>query len=364
MNDYLQHYQMRITALSPIHIGDGRKISKKEYIQLNKKSRVIIPDVDKMLRGIQMLHKEKNFEEFMLDKTQNLTQWLEREGISEETVFSWKKYALELNGTGTSGTPVEIKGFIKDGYGIPYVPGSSIKGMIRTALLAMEVKNNPPKFAEVKRAIERGIYEGGENYLEEESNQLETTAFYKFERDECGEMNITKSYLSGLRISDSKPISLKNLTLTYKFDYSKDKKTRLIRTSRESLIPGTDIFFELTIDTSVCKYTIQDILKALDNFQEICYKYFYSKFERGKMESGVVWLGGGVGFLSKTVMYAMFEEKAARMVNSIFKNTIRKAYIKHGHINHKDLSPHVCKCTKYRNRLYDMGMGRIEVISG
>lgn len=59
MNDYLQHYQMRITALSPIHIGDGRKISKKEYIQLNKKSRVIIPDVDKMLRGIQMLHKEK-----------------------------------------------------------------------------------------------------------------------------------------------------------------------------------------------------------------------------------------------------------------------------------------------------------------
>ena len=33
MEEYLKHYTLRITALSPIHVGDGTKLGKKEYIQ-------------------------------------------------------------------------------------------------------------------------------------------------------------------------------------------------------------------------------------------------------------------------------------------------------------------------------------------
>ena len=50
--------------------------------------------------------------------------------------------------------PKEINTFIKDAYGMPYVPGSSIKGMFRTALIVWEIHKNPRKFERIKRDIE------------------------------------------------------------------------------------------------------------------------------------------------------------------------------------------------------------------
>ena len=61
MKDYLQHYQMKITALSPIHIGNGVLIGKKEYIQKSSKQPVIIPDLGKMFYDLQLLHKDIAF---------------------------------------------------------------------------------------------------------------------------------------------------------------------------------------------------------------------------------------------------------------------------------------------------------------
>ena len=51
-----------------------------------------------------------------------------------------------------------------------------------------------------------------------------------------------------------------------------------------------------------------------------------------------------------------------KVVDYIYRNTLGPSYGKHKHT--KDLglkiAPHVCKCTRYRGKLYDMGMGRIE----
>ena len=66
MNDYLQHYQIKITALSPIHIGNGNLIGKKEYIQKSLRQPVIIPDLGKMFHDLQLLRKDAAFERYML----------------------------------------------------------------------------------------------------------------------------------------------------------------------------------------------------------------------------------------------------------------------------------------------------------
>ena len=67
-------------------------------------------------------------------------------------------------------------------------------------------------------------------------------------------------------------------------------------------------------------------------------------------------------FLSKTVIYPLFGSRAVKVVDNIYRNTLGPSYGKHKHT--KDLglkiAPHVCKCTRYREKLYDMGMGRIE----
>ena len=38
---------------------------------------------------------------------------------------------------------MQIMNFMRDPYGNPYIPGSSIKGMLRTILLAADIMKNP-----------------------------------------------------------------------------------------------------------------------------------------------------------------------------------------------------------------------------
>ena len=91
MNDYLQHYQIKITALSPIHIGNGNLIGKKEYIQKSLRQPVIIPDLGKMFHDLQLLRKDAAFERYMLgNEKMGLGQWMQQENIPEEKLSPGK----------------------------------------------------------------------------------------------------------------------------------------------------------------------------------------------------------------------------------------------------------------------------------
>ena len=65
--------------------------------------------------------------------------------MKETDYERWKKYKMEAGEAFVrqEARPKEIVTFIKDTYGMPYVPGSSLKGMFRTALIARELLNHP-----------------------------------------------------------------------------------------------------------------------------------------------------------------------------------------------------------------------------
>ena len=48
MGNFLKNYKMKIHALSPIFIGCGEKIGKKEYIYLPWDHKVIVPFIEKV----------------------------------------------------------------------------------------------------------------------------------------------------------------------------------------------------------------------------------------------------------------------------------------------------------------------------
>ena len=366
----LKHHTVKIEALSPIFIGSGEKIGKKEYIYLPWDHRVIIPDINKIYTAIQRKGHGRQFEEYMLKNSQDaLGVWLKKMGYQKKDYEAWKRYELEAGDAflTAAARSKEIMAFIKDPYGLPYVPGSSIKGMFRTALLAWEVKKNPPAFGQIKEDIRNNAGRGGRNtVLTRETQQMEEKAFHTLDRGkDIQKKNAVCCNLAGLVVGDSRPVSTEQLVLTQKVDYSLDREEKPLPILREALIPGTDICFDVTIDTSVCPYSMEDILEALEYFQKICYAGFYKRFRRGSNEESVVWLGGGAGFLSKTVLYPVFGAEAYRITNSVFRATLPpKVYEEHKHRKDLDLklSPHTCKCTRYRGELYDMGMGRIEVL--
>ena len=379
MPDYLEHHRIKITALAPIHIGDGTSIGKKEYIRRRSSKQVIIPDKLKMFRGLQDEKMDVAFERYMLDDTKNdLGQWLEEQHVSDELIDEWTDYVLSaadafraVKSRGKVNTPKDINCFIKDAYGMPYVPGSSIKGMIRTALAAYELNRNKGKYStelrELKRQVSDNRYgKSGTNrnrYMLRETANIETAVFNRLERNPKRQGDAVNSVMSGLIVSDSEVITTDRLTLSQKIDYTADGKVTPLPILRETIIPGTDIIFDMTIDKSLFGYSIDDIMSALELMNKTAYKYFYNHFGRGSKSSDTVWLGGGAGFASKTFLYAVYQDEATEIIDSVFWNTVRD-YQKHHHNTdmQNGIAPHMCKCTLYQGNLYDMGMGKIEVI--
>lgn len=373
MQDYLEYYRVRITALSPIHIGGGVQIGKKEYIQYGPRGQVIVPDQNRMFQDLCRMHKDKAYAEYMIrNGRDSLSQWLTEAKIDRKQVLTWADYTMDpgdafVKQNGGQGTPKGIMTFVKDAYGMPYVPGSSIKGMLRTALLTSIVRNEPERFGLQLRNISSGAARGGKRntFLTRETMDLEAEALHDLGWNEKRKSDAVNSVMSGLIVSDSEPISVTQLMLSQKIDYSLDRQEKPLPILREALMPGTEIEFSITLDRSVFPYSMDELLAALDDFQMDGYQYFYSRFGRGTQKDGVVWLGGGVGYLSKTILYSIYGDDALPIVDNIFKVSVGKQYSEHHHEKDRRLgvAPHVCKCTRYRGKLYDMGMGRIEVIA-
>ncbi len=374
MKDYLEHYEGKIYALSPIYVGSGEKIKKNAYIYAPRNHRVVIPDIEKMYTALRKKGLEREFTSYLMssgDRGPSLAQWLGSHGISEKEWREWKRYEMDAGEAflqlGPRKKSSDIDGFCRDGYGMPYVPGSSIKGMLRTALLASEIENNPEKYKRIALEISEKSQERAKRIpdracLMKETQKLEQQAFYTLGREQRLNSAVN-DHMAGLLVGDSEPIDLEQLTLSQKIDVTLNGEEKPLPILRETLKPGTEIRFSLTIDRTLCPYSIEKIESALDQFQKTCYDNFYMRFHRGTKEKGIVWLGGGCGFPTKTVLYPMFGRKAVRVIDQINRNTLHpKVYAQHKHAKDVGLgvAPHVCKCTKYQGELYDMGMGRIE----
>lgn len=373
MKDYLKYYEGIITVLSPIHVGNGAEIGKKEYIYQPWNHMVIIPDVAKMYMDIKRKGMEDKFIRFMTDtspKSMPLSMWLKENGYGGEDYVKWKKYEMDAGDAFSSGKdrPKGIMTFNKDSYGMPYIPGSSIKGVLRSALLAWEIQKNPEKYKRNKNEIELKSRERAnrKHCLEHEINRLEQDVLYTLNRNEKKIGNAVNDKLANLIIGDSALIALDDIILCQKIDVNLRKEEKKLPILREAVRPGTQIRFSMTVqqDESNNFYSVENIMEAVNCMETLSNRYFYEKFGRGSKEADIIRLGGGCGFVSKTVLISLCEEKTVEVVDNVFKNTLGKKYEEHKHGRDRRLgvAPHTCKCTRYNGKLYDMGMGKVEFI--
>lgn len=373
MKDYLKCYEGIITVLSPIHVGNGVEIGKKEYIYQPWNHMVIIPDITKMYMDIKRKGLEQKFIHFMTDTSQKstpLSLWLKENGYGGADYAKWAKYEMDAGDafSGSKDRPKEIRAFSKDAYGMPYVPGSSIKGVLRSALLAWEIQKNPEKYKRDKNRIEIKSRERASRkyYLEQEIKRLEQDVLYTMKRDEKKIENAVNDKLANLIVGDSAPIALDNIILCQKIDINLRKEEKKLPILREAVRPGTQIKFSMTVEQNECDsfYSAENIMEAVNCMEELSNRYFYEKFGRGSKEEDIIRLGGGCGFASKTVLFSLCEEQAVEVIDNVFKNTLGKKYEEHRHGRDRrfGVAPHVCKCTRYNGKLYDMGMGNLKFI--
>ena len=155
------HMVMRV--LTPVFVGCGQKLLKKEYIYIPNENRVYVPDRDRFFSWLQERNLVDAYTDFILSSDNSLYQWLLSQKASKEEIRGLAAYTAHGGDRTINGKPIrldDIHSMVKGPGGKPYLPGSSIKGAMRTALLNKMVAGKKPcPFPE--EAFHKGVQEMG-----------------------------------------------------------------------------------------------------------------------------------------------------------------------------------------------------------
>lgn len=367
MKKYLQSYQISLRTIGPVFVGSGREISKKEYIFMEGK-RVGIVDSGALYSELARRGKAREFEEYLLkNRREEMTVWLRNQRVPIRELLPCIRYTMDCGDAilEKGANRLQVMEHVKDPYGKPYIPGSSLKGMFRTILLADEITRIPKKYAALKDSMYENVFRGGyrNNYLKRDAVAAESITFRTLRKNEKRPGDAVNDVMQGIIVSDSEPLETEDLVLCQKVDRHTDGREKTLPLLRECIKPDTEIRCTFTVDTEVCNLSRERLLQAIDRFMEIYRESFASAFTGiGGKNDGCVYLGGGCGFVSKTIIYPLYGWKdGLPIVQKIFDVTVKNSRMhKHDRDGKYGASPHIIKCTRYRGQTLQMGLCRLE----
>lgn len=370
MKHVLKVYDAELTAEGPVFIGNGKKIGKKEYAFSPWKKQISVLDPSKLSDLLSKKNLISKYGAFMLGSSrEDVGKWLINNQVSEEEYMPCVRYHLDCqDAVIDTNSKLTVLEFVKDAYGLPYVPGSSIKGMLRTVLLAYDIRKHSQKYKELKENIETNIRSNRgkrRNICKRESGEIESCCFRTLERPGTRKHDAVNDQMAGIIVSDSEPLSVDDLVLCQRVELHTDGKERKLNMLREMLRPGTKIRFQVTIDASICDMTEKDINQAVSYFGKNYFECFLQKYPGMDAPSEQsVWLGGGAGFVTKTEVYPLFgTNPGVELTARIFKAV--GVPDKHGHGKDKGLgvSPHICKVADYHGTRHPVGQCRLRLFT-
>ena len=354
MKSYLKHYKIKLKTLAPVFVGSGKEINKNEYIFDSDK--IYVSDERKLMDIIIKKNLMTRFIESMNMKSFNLKMWLDENGISDYKSLS----AYTLLGVENIDDKHSLKGIqacIKNAYNEPYIPGSSLKGALRTVILWNEVYNNIANLEDIKHELMANVRMKSGKEIKKICAAANTGLEKRFFNKKIDEVDM--SIMRGLIVGDSKPASLDDIVLCEKIDVSADGTKKKPNILRECIRPNTEIEFDLTVDSGIFNYDATDIDDMLKNYAADYFTTITSMFPNGNDDENAIFIGGGSGYFSKTVAYSLFDKDDAVdfVKNYLAKTTPRE----HMHIKDREISPHMQKCTRCDGKIYEMGKCRIEI---
>ena len=380
-------YKMTLTTLSPIFIGSGEKLNKSAYFCYDDEVNVI--DEKKL---VKLLRSRRGlFEAFMSEASSDnlyLTKFLEN-NIPNFKNLDIHKYKLisHSNIITTKGkikTLNDINTFIKSSNGKPYIPGSSIKGFIRTALIASEIRRNKNRYTDffnTKKTVKdlQGLEDMALSNIFKEV--LDKSKFSeKYYNDFKDNPNILFKFLI---VSDSDEVSLDELFVGKQHYFTtKTNTVKSLPIFMEFIRPLTTFNFTITIDKSIVDYfdisliskILTDYFKQYTDIIDCIYEYAKIKSdldlkdiltlneEKDKFPPNS-FLGGHDGYFTKNILYSLCKFKDDGIEKEKIINLLKAHFFaKHNHYKHdKVISPRTMKLTMYNDKYYNIGVCNIKV---
>jgi len=350
-----------LRTLSPIHIG-GReqRLSPLEYVI--SEGRCFIMNEDRLSEDLLKRGKLTPF----LNQVQregrhfDLEVFLRRNGLVQSDFLS-------SNSSYSSGCPVDLRRdlrpFIRDGFSRPYIPGSAIKGVIRTSLLYVILDRLHEgrrkqllddfvegKLREFKRDPrgQRGFRWFQERFKQWFAQRLDQEIFQKFEiRTKQRGYDPHSDILRAIKVSDSTPVGKEEATVEEIKIFSVAARESPKRWSiyAECIPENTDFQFELKVDQgilsdfakmnvdtkfglsfSALSEIISNPLEAVRRMTEDLYKHESEFFRSGMLPPEALQfdqmpnfrIGWGIGLLGTSVDLLLPEKIRQDLRNTLF----------------------------------------------
>ncbi|RLF79469.1 type III-A CRISPR-associated RAMP protein Csm5 [Thermococci archaeon] len=353
---------MIFETLSPLHIGNGREITPIDFYP--EEGIIHILDTDRLFHDLVKLGASiEELVEFFKTPREDLYVWKHYMKKFRLDPRAYSLYTLKVYGA-LGRQSSKIKEFIKEN-GKPYVPGSSIKGAIRTAMFYKALKecgDSSTAMRVVGRVNERTARQIGyskdlvEYYISYLLNQirhpkgkvdpkraddiLEAMVFGMVKSASFPGIMYEpkKDPLKALIIRDTSPIGRKHLSV-YKVEVIGNPQ--LIPIWVEALHPGTELEMEIIIDEKTlknnqhefngilweCLNELGDPSKVFEEFLWESIKEFYReviKMEKARARGNsvkrfydqiegtngyLIRLGWGSGWLSTTIGVLLKRER-------------------------------------------------------
>lgn len=380
-----------LVTVAPVHVGSGEIRRANEYLYDRASGMAYFLDE---ARWVSFLGRRQLMEPFLayieessrqLGQQQrpfrgkNLWEWLRAQGVQKREME-----ALAVRRARAERSVISDKGSLNDVHlqmalsdGRPYVPGSTIKGALRTGILYRMIQQEPERFRGfwqeiLREAASRDKLRDKEKAWQRAIKSLETQALHTLRVAEKPR-EMVNSALRGLRVSDAAVAKRETETLLLQKPTKSNRQGKTSKTLplfRECIPPGRRLHFTLTADFSMLRtlgitsfenifqglraYTAQALALLEEEFPK-----YRPKFDEAREADCL--LGGGTGFLSKTLVYALARDArearnfTARYLDEKFWNP------SHHHMQYDGkLSPRTLKLVATAQEEWLLGLCRFE----
>ena len=405
--------KMCLKVVTPINIADGIVLGAKDYLYDSRRQKVFFLNLHQWHMFIykhMLLEKYESYLANFRDK-QSLLEWLQMQGYDIDDVrtviTSEAQATVNLMDNEKKKTLNDINRHIQQPDGSLYVPGSSIKGVFRTAILykllqkrqdikskywcyikqqvdiiktLLEEERKPRElqimpYSVIKKKKDQAAKEIDKLTASLESELLHTLRLKDDKERNISNKNAVCSAMRGLQVSDTYASRNMQTAILQKVDGGFDKfdkaSPKKLPIFRECMLPKAELFFDVKIEKAVMSTiginTVDDLLKATHSFFAAVTDLLQQAFEKEYQEAfqgvaaGNMFLGGNTGFLSKTLLAMLAPDKDTA------KNTIKvlldKSFKNHKHLlRDKVIAPRTLKCTNYNGKLMLMGVAEVRKV--
>ena len=298
----LVHHEYELTCIAPVHIGNGTVYNAYEYVYDANQQQVLFLNEAKWIAFLAEHGLMDAFAAYVEDTAKALGRhgnftgqyvwdWLRGKGVAADAIRRLALRRAKASPRAVMGrqnhlNDVAVQAALADGR--PYIPGSTIKGAMRTAILWRYLREHPEQARRYWNGM-RGLTRADRNSRraqQAQTREMEQDILHVLGANAKKRADAVNSAMRGLRVSDA-VTEARGTIILQKIDESTQlgrlqQSEKRLPLFRECIPAGTKLRFSMTADFSMLAKigvtSFADIVEALRAYTQDALQWQESAF--------------------------------------------------------------------------------------